>query len=373
VVDVTVVQERVVAALSLLAMTWLAERLEPDGEAEIFPNEMVWHSLTPMLESFAAESLWQLIDSEQVRGCRGPAVIGHIIASNTPLLPITSVVRALLVGGSSIVKLPSQTSNGWFTLFCAYLNRVDPEIARAVRSERWPRSDAAKNSWFYESVNLVIAYGDDQSLVEIKRAALAPVVAYGHRISAAVITSDADESNAYDGLASDILMYDQGGCLSPHTVFVEGNLDRARHAAVQLSAALKKSSLPLVNNTSERMAKVREYRSLISMDASALIIDQQTTQYTVVLHESEHLHVSPAHCIVYVVPGSKEGIIEEITNAKLLIQGIALASENIHSRDEWKRCFLSAGIEHVCRFGILQQPTIHWRENNQDVLSCLIL
>jgi hypothetical protein len=85
------------------------------------------------------------------------------------------------------------------------------------------------------------------------------------------------------------------------------------------------------------MAKVREYRSLISMDASALIIDQQTTQYTVVLHESEHLHVSPAHCIVYVVPGSKEGIIEEITNAKLLIQGIALASENIHSRDEWKR------------------------------------
>ena len=366
-------QSRAVSALSALAEMWLKSRSSPNELLEPYPNDMVWLSLSTLLESFEVQSLWSLIDNEQVRGASGPPIIGHIIASNTPLLPIVSVVRALLVGSDSIVKLPSRIANGWFTLFLSQLTDVDSTVASHVETGSWQRSEQARNHAFYERANLIIAYGNNESLSAIRMSSQTPVLGYGHRISAAIITNGEIQDSDFDGLAADILMYDQSGCLSPHTVFVEGELYNARSAAKRLVEALSKCQLSAVRNSPDRAARVEQARTLISMDHSAEIIGSDGARFTVVVHEAARLHVSAGHSIIYVVPAVKEGIIEVIMRAQPLIQGIALAFEESPTWDYWKQLLVSAGFNHICRTGTLQRPTIHWREDSREVLGSLIL
>ena len=49
----------------------------------------------------------------------------------------------------------------------------------------------------------------------------------------------ADRREAASGFAKDILIYDQGGCLSPQTLYVIGDFDDTKHFAAVLAEALE--------------------------------------------------------------------------------------------------------------------------------------
>jgi hypothetical protein len=366
------IQTRAVAAVALSARCWLADRASPGENSSPFPIEMVWMSLAPLLESLNEENCWRLIASEDLRGAIGPDVVGHIIASNTPLLAITSVVRALLIGSASVVKLPARQQNGWFDIFWEYLAFADAEISQLIEVGSWPRISAVMNEAFYKYVDLLLVYGDDLTIDAIVKDAGKPVVGYGHKISAAIIGSGNINDQLLEGLALDVLMYDQGGCLSPHTIFVEGDQVRCRQIARRFATALEKTRLPSVSNTSVRAAKLAETRSLIRMDENSEIIMEGGERFTVVTNTKCNLQSSSGCAVIYVVPGSKEGIIQVLRRNNKLIQGLALACHSVTQYADWISHVQAAGINYICPPGALQKPSIEWRENDLDVLRSIV-
>jgi hypothetical protein len=167
-------------------------------------------------------------------------------------------------------------------------------------------------------------------------------------------------------------MYDQMGCLSPHTIFVEGDAERANDIAGCLAVALEKSKVPAIKNTAERSSLLTEARAVCAMtDGMSLIVDRDF-RWTVVTASDVRFHISPTHGLVYVVPSSKEGIIEVLMRTGSKIQGIALCCSDKYDRSDWIAELASADINYVCQPGLIQMPTIQWREDNRDVLQSLV-
>ena len=73
-----------------------------------------------------------------------------------------------------------------------------------------------------------MAQGSDETLRALRTLCPAgtPFVGYGHRVSFGVVCKGS--TNAAAGFAKDVLLYDQGGCLSPQTIFVEGGWQKAQ-------------------------------------------------------------------------------------------------------------------------------------------------
>jgi acyl-CoA reductase-like NAD-dependent aldehyde dehydrogenase len=366
-------QRRIVDAVANAAQFWLKTRESPERKEFEFAPSSVWYSLEPLLESLSVDNCSALIHQEGVRGVVGPEVIGHVIASNTPLLGIQSVVRALLVGSGSLVKLPDAHNNGWFKLFERQLFEAGPEISSLVRAHSWPRIEELSTKEFVADVDAVVVYGRGLTIRAIEALAKdKPVIGYGPRVSAGVVLEGSDFTAAAEGLATDVLLFDQGGCLSAHCIFVEGGRDECRRFAEALSMALRRSEIPYPFPTPERAAKIVEFRSLQLMDPDAEIVGHEGLRWTVVAHNQARMHVSPTHGNVYVVGIAKAGIIETINSVASIIQGVALSSDDAENWNEFGEKLLSAGASYVCYPGKLQQPTIFWREDNRKVLESFL-
>ena len=366
-------QDRAISALCRIAERWLSD-LTGLADNDLSTAELaVEYSLVPLLQSVNAGELNELIDRERVRGAIGPELIGHVIAGNTPLVGITTVMRALLVGSSSLLKLPSKAQNPWLQKFLGLLANADDDLAALTRCLVWTRGDTDRTSELLADSDLVVIYGADRTIREITQLQpSASILAYGHRLSIGIVMSGSDFATAANGLSKDILLYDQQGCLSVHTIFFEGDASAAQKFAEALCAELLSSTVYLPRESAARTWAIQETIDLVVMDRHAQIVGRQGTRWAVVTQHRTRIHASCTHGVVYVVPAVKEGIIECISNAAPIIQGAALAAGD---SDRWiwfQNKLLERGASRVCRPGELQQPAFSWREDGRDVLASLL-
>ena len=167
-------------------------------------------------------------------------VVGHVIAGNTPLLAWTSLLRALLMRSASLVKLPSGDAAEWGRLFQDRWPTSRPPWPRAVELRQWPGGTTELDRTLCESVDWcwpTAATGRCEALRGLCPPGT-PLVGYGHRVSFGLLLDGADERGRRAGFATDVLLYDQGGCLSPQTIFVEGDWARTSGFAARLADAL---------------------------------------------------------------------------------------------------------------------------------------
>ena len=111
----------------------------------------------------------------------------------------------------------------------ASLAARDPELAACLRTLYWPGGDRGCEDVALAAADLVVASGDDGSIADLAGRTRARFIGHGHRISFAVVTQaqvHADDTAA--GLARDVAIWDQRGCLSPQLCFVEGGFADAR-------------------------------------------------------------------------------------------------------------------------------------------------
>jgi hypothetical protein len=156
-----------------------------------------------------------------------PAPHVHVILSAGVF---TAALRAIAVAcatSSSVSVRPS---------------RRDPVFARAlVRAAIGVRVTLTEDA---EVASIrdgeVHVYGRDET-VEAVRGAARPGVrvrAHGAGIGVALVTGDADLEEAARGLADDVVVFDQRGCLSPRVVLIEGPQPRGEQLVALLHARL---------------------------------------------------------------------------------------------------------------------------------------
>ena len=367
-------QEKIVAALVRLGDLWrdpayLSRRYAERLLLEPFPFAMVQVSLDALLDSLTPKALWALIDEEEVRGAQGYPVIGHVVAGNTPLLAWVSIIRALLVRSASFVKLPSGPAAEWGKLFCHSLFQTSPNLRRCVELAEWPGGNAERDAALCAGADLVVAHGNDATMdaLRVLCPSDTPFVGYGHRVSFGLVTRGSANMWAAKGLAKDVLLYDQGGCLSPQTIFVEGTWEDALAFAETLAGVMRVVArwYPLPVRAERAAAIVREARDLAQMgEGNKVWGDYPGLRWTVIARPQTTFAPSPTFGVVSVQPlETLEHLPEAVAPVVGYLQGCAVAGE--------ERDYIP-NVSYLCAPGELQAPPLSWRQDGRDVLRVLL-
>lgn len=377
-------QDRIVDALSTLARRWRSGELDACERARAidgpFGREAVRFTLDALLESLTPERLGRLIDDEQVCDRAGYPVVGHVIAGNTPLLAWTSIMRGLLVRSASLVKLPSPTSGDrstapiWAETFVDALAEVDAELASTIELVRFWGGDDAMMSAYCTVADLVVAYGSERAILHLRelRRGL-PFVGYGHRVSIGLVLPGADLKSAADGFALDTLLYDQGGCLSPQSIYVVGSATAQTEFAKILSDAfaIRRRSLPSPERTESNALRIHQTRALARMDGCQ-VWEGDDLVWTVIARPGADFAGSPTLGVISVQSlTSTADLPRALAAVDGLLQGCAVASDGPVPADVVEmlaRC----GVSYLCEPGRLQMPPIDWREDDLPVLQSLL-
>jgi hypothetical protein len=210
---------------------------------------------------------------------------------------------------------------------------------------------------------MVLAYGSDRTLTAL-RAVCPPetvLLGYGHRVSFGLVLNGADWDMAARGLATDVLLYDQGGCLSPQTVFVEGKVGAAREFAMRLAEVLADTvpTYPLPYRDSRAAMLVREARVMAHMEAQAELWGDAGLRWTVVARPNKEFVPSPTHGVVSVQPLTCLGdLAASLSPVRGWLQGCAITP-----RDRAQVLPRIEGVTYVCTPGRLQAPPLSWPQD----------
>ncbi len=365
-------QAEIVAALSALGERWRDPgyhlRREAETWTEPFPFAMVQVSLEALLSSLTPEALWALIDAETVRGAVGYPVVGHVVAGNTPLLAWVSILRALLVRSASLVKLPSNAAARWAYVFQKSLTEIAPLLAENVYLAQWPGGTRDLDAALCAHADLVLAHGSDAALADLRALCPpgTPFAGYGHRVSFGLTLPGADWDAAAQGLARDILIYDQGGCLSPQVLYIVGDFSDAERFAAMLADALAETAIrfPLPVRAASAAGAVAEARALAFMEDGAAVWSDDSRRWTVIARPESKFRGSPTFGVVSVQPlAAPADLPEALASVAGRVQGCAVAGA--------AESYLP-GVPYLCAPGAMQAPPLGWRQDGRDVLRVLL-
>jgi hypothetical protein len=144
---------------------------------------------------------------------------------------------------------------------------LGPPLAGSVDARYWKGGDETAESRVFASVSGVIAFGSSETIADLRRRAPDLKGAYySDSHSVGIVGKGADVPAAARGAARDVCIFDQSGCMSPQTIYVEGDEGRALLFAHALFAALRIASamLPQVRTSRSEAgavaARVRELK-----------------------------------------------------------------------------------------------------------------
>lgn len=202
-----------------MAGGWVASHLERLLESE-FQDPKVLDGFQPAPQGGGSRAL-------------GYPLAFHLGAGTVPGVAATSMVRSLLVK-SAVLLRPGRSDLALSVAFAGALAEALPEVAGSMAVLYWEGDRIGVTESVLASVDLVAAYGRDETLDRIRRMLplATPFVAYRHRLGVAMVGREAlgrSDPTAGPGTAMAsaqdaaraVALFDQRGCVSPHILFVE--------------------------------------------------------------------------------------------------------------------------------------------------------
>jgi hypothetical protein len=204
-------------------------------------------------------------------------------------------------------------------------------------------------------------------------------VAYGHRLSLAVLGARACDglalAEAARGLALDVALWDQLGCLSPVSVHVVGagraGAERVAEALAEALAALE-ARMPRGRVGVGAAAAAARERDEAAMRAAGgrpvRILGGAPAPWTVVLEPDEAPRAVPLHRFVRVHPAADdEHLVAALAPSAPHLAAVALAGFGAETA-RVASVLAELGASRLCRPGRMQAPPLGWHHDNQGVL-----
>ena len=289
-----------------------------------------------------------------------------ILASNLPALAVQTLLPALLVRRPVLLKSPSAEPL-FAPAFLTALTRREPRLAGAVAAAAWPGGDAKLEAPVLEGVGQVLAYGEREALEDLERRAPGKVVGYGPKTSLGVVGASADVRVAAEGLARDVALFDQRGCLSVVAVYTAGDAEElaGRLEIELLDLARRWPPGPPVRPVSAAVQHLRLEAEMRGLRLSNLALRQGT----VIVDPNPELKASPGLRTVRVHPLEDLGRLPEILAPwQGRLQGAALAGEEAWALEPR---LAELGLSRFAAPGELQSPDATWLNGGIDPLAAL--
>jgi Acyl-CoA reductase (LuxC) len=294
----------------------------------------------------------------------GPVLV--VLASNLPALAVQPLLPALALRRPILLKSPSAEPL-FAPAFLAALAKREPRLAGAVAAATWPGGERDLEAPVLAGVDTVIAYGEQEALDDLERRAPGRVVGYGPKTSLAVLGSDADPREAAEGIARDVTLFDQRGCLSIAAVYTAGDAAvlAGRLGQALLDFARRWPSGPATRAESAAVQHLRLEAEMRGLGAEPL----SSQAGTVIVDPEPSFRPSPGLRTVRVHPLRDLDRLPDILEPwRGRLQGVALAG-----RDAWalEPRLRELGVSRCVPPGELQSPDALWHNGGIHPLEAL--
>jgi hypothetical protein len=384
---------------------WQAALVRALPAAAGFTAETVREGLARALAPFGGDALRELVRDElggpaRLDAVRGTRVTGFpttatVLAGALPLPTLVSVLAPLVLRSPVLVK-PSAHDPVTAPLLARALAERDPALGAAVAVVDFRHDDDAALDALCNA-DCVVATGSDAAVGALAARAAAArrrgperarrFVGYGHRLSLALLGPAATGgellARASAGLALDVALWDQLGCLSPVSVLVaDGDPWAADRVADALGEAMAgaEARWPRGRVEPDAAAAIARERAEAEMRAAGAAAQGPATRllappsgaaWTVVREADAAWRPAPLHRFLRVLP-VRDGAaaLEALRPAAAHLAAVALAGFGPASA-ELGAALARLGASLVCAPGTLQAPPLGWPRDGLGVLAPL--
>jgi len=314
-----------------------------------------------------------------------PEFLVHIAAGSLPVPVFMSIILGVLVRSAQFVKCAHGASL-LPRLFAHSLYESDAKLASCLEIADWRGGNLPLETALFKEADCVTATGSDETLAKIRHhiPARTRFLSYGHRVSFGYVTSEAlagfNSKKAVAHAATDVVAWDQLGCLSPHVIYVEhGGGVSAEQFAEMLAQELAKreQDAPRGALPAESAAVIASRRALYEIRAAHSPdtrhwCSENSTAWTVVFENDPQFQLSCLNRFIYV---------KAVTDLTHALQGadsirghvstVGLAATEDHAPalvtqlSRW-------GVTRVCPLGKMQEPPLLWRHDGRPALADLV-
>ena len=316
---------------------------------------------------------------------RGPELIAHVAAGNLPNPVLMSIVLGFLTRSAQFVKCASGTSL-LPRLFAHSLYEVEPKLGACLEIAGWPGGNAELETALFAEADCVTTTGNDETLAAIR--ARLPVktrfLGYGHRVSFGYVASESltsfNTKKVVARAATDIVAWNQLGCLSPHVIYVEhGGAVAAEHFAEQLAEELarREEAEPRGEVRVETAATIASRRAFYEVRAAhspdtRFWRSKNSTAWTVVYEADARFQLSCLHRFIYVKGvADLKAVLENADSVRGQVSTIGLAAPEERAR-ELASQLARWGATRICPLGQMQNPPLAWRHDGRPALGDLV-
>jgi hypothetical protein len=297
-----------------------------------------------------------------------PRLTFCLFAGNVPGVPAPDIAGALSIGSAVVCKLAHNEPH-FGPAFIESIAAIDPELAKSAAAVYWPGSSHAQLDVVLRHAEAVIAYGSDESLQAVAQRVKPgmPFLAYGHRLSFAVVSDDAHD--AVGRAALDVANFDQQGCVSPHVIYVRGD---ARGFAMGLARMLENLQRlhPRAPTTIEEAAAIRRARDEAEFKEGAELFASADTSWSVI-YDSKDRGFRPS-CLGRTVRVHPFESFDELPPLVRPYNRYLQTCSFAGSTKDAELLATTLGVTRICALGKAMNARITWNHDGQPKLARLV-
>ncbi|HEX5068181.1 MAG TPA: acyl-CoA reductase [Myxococcota bacterium] len=363
------------------ASAWRRELEAKLPAATGFAPETVRRGLSRALTDWNGDALRRLAARELGAAHSGFETCAVVLAGSIPMPTLKALVAPLALGTPVLAK-PASRDPVTAELVARSLAEIDPGLGACVGLAPLSRADAGALDALL-AAECVVVYGDDATVAELSsRSRARRFLAHGHRLSLAVLGADAQRGEALRdaaaGLAEDVALWDQLGCLSPIALYAVGaDAETADRVAGALAAALRDAAKRWPRGMVEPAAAARfaSERAEAELRAAAgggvAVHADPAGRWCVVREADARARPAPLHRFVRVHPVRDLAALDAaLAPLRRHLAGVALAGFAAE-QPEVARALAAGGASLVCAPGSLQAPSLAWESEGRGVLASL--
>lgn len=315
--------------------------------AQGFSREVAAQGIAAELDSWGDEPLAALLGAVVHDLGRWPRTVLILAARTLPASAMRQVFLARALGARAHLKAASGQGA---------LGDAMAMADEAIESVPFTSDDGQALAREVERADTVVVLGSDETVSSVSRhvPARKGFAGHGHKVSAALVTRWPDREEL-DGLARDLLAWDQAGCLAPLCVWT--TTDRfALAEALSEAVARAEAGLPLAD--AKRVAQTIARREMTTLAAMLGEASHTTGTATIATHPASALRVPAGPRCLWVLPFERASL----EAATPVLSSLAVVGE--------------AGSPHeairLCGPGEVQRPSLSWRQDGLHPLASLL-
>ena len=265
-------------------------------------------------------------------------VLVHITAGNSPIVAPMATVEGLLSGNINIIKV-ANNAGSFPALFFEILGK-HANIGKFIYMLSISSKQTDELQQIIDLADCVSAWGGEEAIKSIREMTPQgiPVVAWGHKISFAYLTSDAICDKTVDDLVHSICRNEQRSCSSPQCVMMDTtNIEEVYRFAQMLTDGLERArtqyplQAPDAMQAAEITAVTQLYRTDLCFEKGT-VIEAEDYLFRVLISEEPKFMPSPLYRTVWLSPLPHSELVGTLRAMRQYLQtaGLACAFKDIH-------------------------------------------